>query len=203
MATNRKRTPRSRKTSSLNQGEINWLYDLDEPLENPWNEHIFMTTIELEELWNRNRDYVLMRWIDNRPCTRPGCWWEFDSPRQVIDGFPADVWNFPAVRQRLGGIGTPNYEVLNYVPSFLLGMPASWVQQRDVDYYNGRAKDIHGNPIVNNKEGDFKGLAIDPDDPPVYESQAAYLQRHNLLTPAELLHLKKHPELLEPEKVTS
>ena len=31
----------------------------------------------------------------------------------------------------------------------------------------------------------FKGLAIDPDNPPVFESQAAYLERHKLLPDAE------------------
>ena len=69
-------------------------------------------------------------------------------------------------------------------------------------YYNGRSKDIHGNPIgTNYKEGDFEGVAIDPNDPPRYESEAAYLKRLNLLTPAELKYLDKHLELMEPEIV--
>ncbi|HAR38567.1 MAG TPA: hypothetical protein DCS09_08385, partial [Porphyromonadaceae bacterium] len=58
-------------------------------------------------------------------------------------------------------------------------------------------------PIGNNKEGDFAGLAIDPADPPKYESQAAYLRRHGLLTREERAHLGKHPELLEPEMAMS
>ena len=37
--------------------------------------------------------------------------------------------------------------------------------------------------------------------PPVYESEAAYLDRQGLLTPAEKKYLKEHPESLEPEKV--
>jgi hypothetical protein len=32
---------------------------------------------------------------------------------------------------------------------------------------------------------DFAGVAIDENDSPRYESQAAYLERHGLLTPAE------------------
>jgi len=35
----------------------------------------------------------------------------------------------------------------------------------------------------------FKGLAIGPDDPPVYESPAAYLDLHKLLTEEEREYL--------------
>jgi len=43
---------------------------------------------------------------------------------------------------------------------------------------------------------------IDLEFPPTYESEAAYLDRHGLLTPVEKRYLEKHPELLEPEKIT-
>jgi hypothetical protein len=39
------------------------------------------------------------------------------------------------------------------------------------------------------------------NDPPLFESEAAYLKRLNLLTDAEEKHLAKHPELLEPESI--
>lgn len=42
---------------------------------------------------------------------------------------------------------------------------------------------------------------VDPDNPPVYESQATYLQRHGFLTEAEKKWLAQHPEALEPEDV--
>jgi hypothetical protein len=42
---------------------------------------------------------------------------------------------------------------------------------------------------------------VDPGRPPLYESQAAYLQRHNLLTVAEKRWLADHPEALEPEVI--
>jgi hypothetical protein len=48
----------------------------------------------------------------------------------------------------------------------------------------------------------FKGLPIDPQDPPRFESEAAYLRRWGLLTPAEEKHLARHPELLQPEVIT-
>lgn len=48
---------------------------------------------------------------------------------------------------------------------------------------------------------DMNWLSFDPADPPTFESQAAYLDRHGLLSAEEKRHLKKHPELLEPEAV--
>lgn len=42
---------------------------------------------------------------------------------------------------------------------------------------------------------------LDETDPPVFESQAAYLLRYGLLTESEKTFLKKHPEILEPEKI--
>lgn len=42
---------------------------------------------------------------------------------------------------------------------------------------------------------------IDPDDPPRYESESAFLLRNDLLTPAEIKYLAAHPELLAPEVV--
>ena len=42
---------------------------------------------------------------------------------------------------------------------------------------------------------------VDPDNPPTYESQAAYLQRHRLLTEIEKRWLAEHFEALEPEAV--
>jgi hypothetical protein len=42
---------------------------------------------------------------------------------------------------------------------------------------------------------------IDPDDPPRFESEAAYLLRHDLLSAQEKKYLVSHPELMEPEKI--
>ena len=106
----------------------------------------------------------------------------------------------PKPRERLGGIGTPCHEVLNYAPSFTRGVPDQWVSQWDADYYNGRAVDIHGNRIgTEYHEGHFLGPPIDPDDPPRFESQAAYLRRHNRLAPGEARRLKARD--FEPETI--
>jgi len=68
------------------------------------------------------------------------------------------------------------------------------------EYYNGRAVNMHGEVIPTHyKEGNFRGKAIDPADPPLFESQAAYLQRHALLTAEERRYLARNPRLLEDE----
>lgn len=156
-----------------------------------------------DELWRQYRDEFLPTFILKNPGKRPLPWWQWDAPRWQ-DPFDGVYFHgtLPEPRLRIGGIGTPDYEVLNYVPSFVKGIPTGWVSKFDEEYYSGRRKDIHGNPIgTEYKEGHFKGKAIDPENPPVFESETAYLQRHGLLTDAEKKFLEKHPELMDPEKI--
>jgi hypothetical protein len=76
--------------------------------------------------------------------------------------------------------------VLAYKPIYSLGVPAVWITQWQVRYYSGIAVDVHGNPIGALCPTDsFKGATIDPNDPPLFESQAAYLSRHGLLMAGE------------------
>ncbi len=101
---------------------------------------------------------------------------------------PSAWWKYDGLRQRqrLGGIGTPNHECLAYVPGYHCGTPDSWVTKEDVEYYGA----------------DFEGVAIDPEDPPQYESQAAYLRRLDLFLPGESKRLRKadfEPEIVMPE----
>ena len=73
------------------------------------------------------------------------------------------------------------------MPSYHCGIPDSWVIRADVAYY----------------QPDFGGVAIDPSNPPKYESQARYLQRLGLLLPGESKRLTpadSEPELVEPEE---
>lgn len=85
---------------------------------------------------------------------------------------------------------------------FPFGVPDHWVSKFDSDYYNGKALADDGTVIENKfSEGDFAGAPIDPDDPPRYESQAAYLERHGLLLPGERERLSEadfEPEAVEP-----
>ncbi len=154
-----------------------------------------------DELWKKHRDEFLPAFISNHPGRRPLPWWQWDAPKETVPGWEGEQFNV-AQRKRLGGIGTPSHEVLAIWGGFTRGLPNSWVDQYQVELYNGRAKDIHGNIIPTEyKEGDFKGVAIDPNDPPVYESEAAYLERLGLLTPAEKKYLEKYRELLTPERI--
>lgn len=94
-------------------------------------------------------------------------------------------WEAPEQRARLGGQGRPHHEVLAYVESFKYGIPDSWVTRAELWAFSSL------------KESD----AIDPDDPPTFESEAVYLERHGLLTEGEKRWLKQHPEALQPEVI--
>jgi hypothetical protein len=133
--------------------------------------------------WDIHKDDVMNNF---EQCSRPWAWWRDAEPRR-----------------RIGGTGTPSSDVLAYAPSFEYGIPGHWVKPFDVAYYNGRFKDVDGKKVGSFQEGDFTGRAIDPGDPPRFESQAVYLQRLGLLTATERAYLKRHPELMAPEAVTT
>lgn len=73
-----------------------------------------------------------------------------------------------------------------HAPALALGIPDSWVSPWCGTYYNGRSRNIHGNRSgTEYQEGHFKGVAIDPSDPPRDESQASSLQRLSLFERGE------------------
>ena len=150
-----------------------------------------LTPESLQALWKENRDFILREYAEQRPGTRPQTWWDFDSPAKV--------------RNRLGGVGDPAHEHLAYVEHYVCGIPDLWITQDDVDMYNGRQKTIDGEPITCHGawlEGHFKGRAIDLENPPRYESQAAFLKRLDLLLPGEEQRLSEadfEPEVILPE----
>ena len=131
----------------------------------------------LSEIWNTHSERIVSEHVEDSPGSRPARWWQYDAPEP---------------RKRLGGIGTPEHEVLNIKPAYSFGIPIGWIDQWQVDYYTGVAVDIHGR-LVNEKAigSGFKGVAINPDDPPTYESQATYLDRHGLFLPCERRRLGK------------
>ena len=179
MTTKRTRRARNRR-APLDPGLIRYLKD-DEGAKFPY----FATDDEIRAAWNELRDSILADWTDRYPGTRPLHWWKFEAPEP---------------RQRLGGTGSPAHEVLAYVPEHAFGIPVSWVSQWDADYYNGRARDVNGQPIgTEYEEGHFAGVPIDPEDQPLYESEPQYLQRLGLLLPGELERLS--PADFEPEAV--
>jgi hypothetical protein len=74
--------------------------------------------------------------------------------------------------------------VLAYEPEYDFGVPARWVTARMVEHY---------------REGGFRGVAIDPRDPPRFESEPSYLRRHELLLTEE--HARLTPTAFTPETV--
>lgn len=156
---------------------------------------------EFRAAWVALRENILADWILARPGTRPWAWWAFEAPTAQVfaKNRPADGKKV-AQRLRLGGVGTPSHEVLNYAPWFRFGLPVSWADAWSVAYYNGRARDVHGNRIGEEyHEGDFAAVAPNPNDPPAFESQAAYLDRHGLLTEAERRRLPV--DAFTPERI--
>jgi hypothetical protein len=143
---------------------------------------------KMKEAWISYRDQIIAGWIKRKPCSRPFAFWEFDVTE---------------IRRRVGGTGDLFNDLEDYGPHEChLGIPGAWVTAWQVDYYNGRSRDIHGKIISSIfKDGDFTRVAVDPKNPPVFESEAVYLQRLNFLTPMERKYLVSHPELLEPEVV--
>ena len=137
--------------------------------------------------WARVRDAIVMAWVETRPGTRPFFWWHAEAPTTPVHapGRPAHG-DLVAQRLRISGTGTPAHEVLNVAPSFQFGLPEAWVSVFDEAFYNGKAADIFGQRIgLDYREGDFRGVAPRGDDPPTFESQATFLDRHSLFLAGE------------------
>jgi hypothetical protein len=66
-------------------------------------------------------------------------------------------------------------------------VPDQFVTAEDVEWHREEGED-------------FSGIPIDLNDPPMYESQAAYLNRHGLWIPAERRRLRKRD--FKPEMVS-
>lgn len=147
-------------------------------------------TPSLRELWEDYGPEIVSSWAAEHPGTRPSCWWRWSAPRWAEHATGRGDLCDP--RRRVGGIGTPAYEVLGYVPELHMGMPARWVSAFDAEYYNGRARDVDGKRIgTEHRAGSFKGVPPDPRDPPTFESQASYLDRHGLFLSGERKRLGK------------
>ena len=88
-------------------------------------------------------------------------------------------------RTRLGGTGTPAFEVLCFMPMYRYGIPAIWLPESMAAGYKRRTG------------GRFQADPIDWNDPPIYEAEATYLKHHGLLFPGEEAHLTA--DSFEPE----
>ncbi len=153
-------------TDDIGLGWERWGLEADQVL--------FDQGIPVRGLWKQYGPAVLTRWQSEQPGTRPALWWRFDAPRLARGAHPDCFWDgtLPEPRKRVGGIGTPLHEILAYVPSFYLGVPKSWIG----------ADEQHSCSIET-------AAAIDPQNPPTFESQASYLERLGLFSRGERARL--------------
>jgi hypothetical protein len=159
-------------------------------------------------VWRDYGEGIVASFAEHSPGRRPSFWWKFSSPRLQVGqlagrGDDREDDRLPEPRRRLGGTGTPKFEVLNYVPTLSFGIPNCWIEAWEADYYGGKSgftgDDPNSGPI-------FEGVPPDPADPPAFESQAAYLARHGLLLEGErerLSHSDFEPELLDVTPVAA
>jgi hypothetical protein len=141
-----------------------------------------------QQLWTEYREDVLAWWIEEYPGTRPSLWWHHDAPRQPRGRYPR-CWfdgTLPEPRRRVGGVGTACHERLAYVPRYWCGVPQDWISATDIRIY-----EQIGTPL--------RVPALDPADPPMYESEASYLKRVGRLLPGEAPRLTADD--FEPESV--
>ena len=165
----KRRTPKTRRTGPPDW-QLEFLLtgkvpdeDADEDL-NPfelseWEYHRGRTDRPdpVREAWEEHGEELLRDYISAYPGRRCYAWWAFDAPELP--------------RRRLGGTGTPSAEVLAFMPTYRFGLPDRWITAFDMRVY----KSLVG-----------KGaMPIDPNDPPRYESESAYLVRHGLITEKE------------------
>lgn len=188
---------KSKQKAALSPGATRWLRgehheDIEEidPEEIVW--YLFESDDELAQTWRENADWVLAEWIAENPGTRPEHWWRYDAPRDTSTG---RYWDgeFPEPRIRLGGTGQIAWELLAIKPMWPFGIPGGWITQDDVRIYRDGLKYRPGDP-------DWPGVAVDPNDPPIFESEATYLDRHGLFLPGEKRRIP--PDGWEPEAIT-
>jgi hypothetical protein len=111
----------------------------------------------LRELWGRARGEVITGWTKDHDGTRPRAWWRFDAPRQLLGTHGGCFYD--------GKLPQPRKQISG------AGCDASAISAYMPSYKSGLPTSWAG---------------FEEGDRPVFESQPAFLQRHNLLTAGEL-----------------
>jgi hypothetical protein len=109
----------------------------------------------IEDHWSRLGEAITAEWVQKHPGTRPSCWWDFSAPRWEVQ---PDVC---MARVKVGGSGTPAH----------VAHPGWRMEWRDFAYGIPKRWADDGDPVTAN--------------PPLFEAQASYLERHGLLLPGE------------------
>ncbi len=127
----------------------------------------------LKRLWADQAKNIIQAWITERPGTRPWAWWEFDAPvmQNIKRRWKGTFFMrwLKETRRQVSGQGVTSWE--NY--------PA-WIPR----YFLGAPLDWD---------------SIDEDDPPIFESEATYLDRFGLLSKSE--KAKISPADFDPESI--
>lgn len=131
--------------------------------------------------WDELKSALLVEWIHEHPGARPYAWWVFDAPRDPIGTWPGCWYDgkLAAPRLRVGGTRTPKHKHLAFMPESAFGIFTLWITAGEVETFK------------------LDCLAVDPNDPPTFESQAAYLKRHDLLLKGE----RPSASAFEPEAI--
>lgn len=126
--------------------------------------------------WLEHRSAILAGWIQTKPGTRPAMWWRYDAPR--LDPEHLGRWSRTVLAPRL-------------------------IETRRK--LRGEGKPLH--EALSYAPAHYYGIPAwfgDPENPPVFESQHAYLKRHGLLLSAERRKIAEpfpHPLRIEPARI--
>ena len=161
MAHARRRLLETRPKLEISEGVWNYLCDI--PYEDLDSETKFAIILleagdgeALREVWGRARGEVLGAWLKDHPGTRPAVFWRFDTPHQPLGTHDGCFYD--------GKLPQPRKQISG------AGCPA-WAVMAHVPAYS------LGLPTL--------WAGYEPSNPPVFESQAAYLRRHGLLAVSE------------------
>jgi hypothetical protein len=119
----------------------------------------------LADLWKTHGEAVVAEHVEDSPGSRPGRWWEYNAPRSKLGTYPGAGYDGELPEPRNRIGGT--------------GTPAYECRSVGPSF-------SFGIPNI--------WVGIDSDDPPTFESQAAYLKRHNLLMAGEEKRADFEPE---------
>jgi hypothetical protein len=133
------------------------------------------TPDDLVTQWRQYGPEIVEEYIEEHPGCRPRRWWQFDSPRAPVGTYPGREYDdgmLPMSRRRIGGTGTPCHERVAHLPWLEFGIEVSWIDTRLIATYAQLAHPLNVPPI-------------DPANPPIFEAEATYLERHGLLLKGE------------------
>jgi hypothetical protein len=137
---------------------------------------VLATPDDLLTLWRQyGAPEIVEEYIEEHPGRRPRRWWAYDSPRAPIGTYPGrgyDDGTLPMPRVRIGGVGTECSARLAHKPWLEFGIETNWIDAQLIATYEqlGRPLNVP---------------AVDPSNPPIFEAEATFLERHGLLLRGE------------------